>query len=312
MTSLRDRFPLKLGTRSSALAMAQSTESARRLCVYLGVEEDAVTLVPMTTSGDQHLEGTLTEIGGKGLFTKELEESLLDGRIDLAVHSLKDMATLMPTGLLLAGVFEREDVRDALISLHAGGISGLPHGARFGTASLRRAAQVRRLRPDLDIVPLRGNVPTRLSKLRRGEVEATLLAVAGLKRLDLWDEAGAEVLSVDQFLPAVGQGAIALQCRETDTTIRELIAAVNHQETFLAITAERAMLRILDGSCRTPIGGYAQRAGEAYHLHGILLSDDGQTLWEAQEWAPPEDMVALGETVGHAIRLQLVRSQADR
>jgi hydroxymethylbilane synthase len=307
MTSLRHRFPLKLGTRASALAMAQAQETQRKLCAYLGAEVGDIVLVPMTTSGDKHLEGTLTEIGGKGLFTKELEDSLLSGRIDLAVHSLKDMATVMPPRLIIAATFEREDVRDALISNHPGGLEGLPQGAVFGTASLRRAAQVKQVRPDLEIFPLRGNVPTRLSKLRRGEVDATLLAVAGLKRLNLWEESGAVALSAHEFIPAVGQGAIALQCREDDHEIRALLEAVNHADTFHAITAERAMLRVLDGSCRTPIGGHAAREGDRFRLRGILLSDDGQTLWQAEDSAAPEDMAALGEAVGHAIKAQAGR-----
>jgi hydroxymethylbilane synthase len=307
MTSLQHRLPLTIGTRASALAMAQANETARRLREALGVRPEDIVLVPMTTSGDRHLEGTLTEIGGKGLFTKELEESLLTGRIDLAVHSLKDMATLMPPGLMIAATFEREDVRDALISNYPGGLEGLPQRAVFGTASLRRAAQVRQIRPDLDIFPLRGNVPTRLSKLRAGEVAATLLAVAGLKRLGLWEESSAIALPVQDFIPAVGQGAIALQCREDDHDIRDLLAMVNHTDTFHAITAERAMLRVLDGSCRTPIGGYAQRENARFQLRGILLSDDGQTAWRAEESAAPEDMAALGEAVGHAIKAQAGR-----
>lgn len=307
MTSLQHRLPLTIGTRASALAMAQANETARRLRDTFGLRTEDVVLVPMSTSGDRHLEGTLTEIGGKGLFTKELEESLLDGRIDLAVHSLKDMATVMPTGLMIAATFEREDVRDALISNHPGGLEGLPHGALFGTASLRRAAQVKQRRPDLEIFPLRGNVPTRLSKLRSEQVAATLLAVAGLKRLGLWEESGAIALPVQDFIPAVGQGAIALQCREDDHTIRDLLATINHADTFHAITAERAMLRVLDGSCRTPIGGFAQREGEHFRLRGILLSDDGQTVWHAEDRAAPEDMATLGEAVGHAIKAQAGR-----
>lgn len=301
MTSLRDRFPLKLGTRASALAMAQAHEAARRLREHLGAAEEDVVLVPMTTSGDKHLEGTLTEIGGKGLFTKELEEHLHDGRLDFAVHSLKDMATVMPPGLIIAATFEREDVRDALISNHPGGIEDLPQNAVFGTASLRRAAQVLQIRPDIKVIPLRGNVQTRLSKLRRGEVDATLLAVAGLKRLGLWDESGAVALDPRRFIPAVGQGAIALQCREEDVVLRNILSAVNHADTFHAVTAERAMLRVLDGSCRTPIGGHAWREGERFRLRGILLSEDGRQVWQAEADAPLSEMIALGEEVGRRI-----------
>jgi hydroxymethylbilane synthase len=288
--------------------MAQAHETQRIISETFGLALDDIILAPMTTSGDKHLDGTLQNIGGKGLFTKELETALLNGQIDFAVHSLKDMATVMPPGLMIAATFAREDVRDALISNHEGGLEGLPHGARFGTASLRRAAQVKQRRPDVEMFPLRGNVPTRLAKLRAGDVCATLLAVAGLKRLNLWESCGGVALDPQLFIPAVGQGAIALQCREDDYVMRELLNAVNHNDTFLAVTAERAMLRVLDGSCRTPIGGYAVRGADGrFRLQGILLSDDGQTLWQAEDTAGQEDMVALGESVGYAIRTKAGR-----
>ncbi|MBY0356012.1 MAG: hydroxymethylbilane synthase [Rickettsiales bacterium] len=305
MTSLPHRLPLRLGTRASALAMAQATETARHLCQQLDLEPDAISIHPMTTSGDKHLEGSLTEIGGKGLFTKELEEALMHQQIDFAVHSLKDMATALPAGLIIAAVLPREDVRDALLSNHEGGIEGLPHGAQVGTASLRRAAQMLHQRPDLRITPLRGNVATRIAKLRRGEVDATLLAVAGLKRLGLWEESGAQLLEINQFLPAVAQGAIALQCHQDNIALREILSSINHRDSFDAITAERAMLRVLDGSCRTPIGGYAMCIGDQFHLRGQWLSDDGQQSFTAQQTADRLSLDALGESVGRAILAQI-------
>ncbi len=205
------------------------------------------------------------EAGGKGLFTKEIEEALLAGAIDLAVHSAKDMPTVLPDGLMLAACLPREDVRDAFISRKAASLRDLPHGAVVGTASLRRQAMVKRLRPDISVVPLRGNVETRLRKLEAGEVDATLLALAGLKRLGLADKATA-LLDVDEFLPAVGQGAITIEAREDDARTRELLAKIDHADTSVALACERAFLAVLDGSCRTPIAGHAVLDGDAISL----------------------------------------------
>src|SRR5689334_18877765 len=232
-----------------------------------------IEIVTIRTSGDRIQDRPLAEAGGKGLFVKEIEEALLTGAIDLAVHSAKDMPTVLPDGLMLAACLPREDVRDAFISRKAASLRDLPHGAVVGTASLRRQAMVRRLRPDVSVVPLRGNVETRLKKLDAGEVDATLLALAGLKRLGLADKATA-LLEPDEFLPAVGQGAITIEARHDDARTRALLAAIDHADTSVALAAERAFLAVLDGSCRTPIAGHALVTGERVSFRGLILRPD--------------------------------------
>jgi hydroxymethylbilane synthase len=278
---------VRIGTRKSPLAVAQ----ARLVAAMLGVEAE---IIPMTTTGDQ-LTGPLTEEGGKGLFTKELEEALLAHTIDIAVHSAKDMQTTLPAGLVLACVPEREDVRDVLIG--AASIAALPQGAVLGSASLRRSAQALRQRPDLKIINLRGNVQTRLDKIKKGEAHATLLALAGLKRLGISPLPGTP-LSVDEMLPAVAQGALGIECRKDDTQTQTLLAQINHAPSMTAVICERALLRALDGSCRTPIAGLATLENKMLRLRGMLLSPDGKQCWQVDEKAAPQDAEKLGTAVG--------------
>jgi hydroxymethylbilane synthase len=241
---------------------------------------------------------TLAEIGGKGLFTKEIDEALLEGRIDLAVHSMKDMPTWLAEGLVIGAILPREDPRDAWISRHAGGLDGLPAGAVVGTASLRRAAQVLHRRPDVTVVPLRGNVGTRLEKVARGDVDATVVALAGLRRLGR-AEAATAVLEPEDMLPAVAQGAIGVACRADD--VRALAATLDDAETARAVSAERAMLARLDGSCRTPIAALAVGDGGALDLRGLIAKTDGSAVVKARETAPAADGAALGEAVAERL-----------
>src|SRR3954452_21251170 len=236
--------------------------------------DGALELVPIRTTGDRVQTRLLAEIGGKGLFTKEIEEALLDHRIDIAVHSLKDMETVLPAGLAIGCVLKRDDPRDVLVGRKALTLAGLPRGARVGTASLRRRAQLLRLRPDLAIVPIRGNVNTRLAKLDAGEVDALILALCGLERLGKQGAIG-EILEVDTMLPAVAQGALAVECRALDDEVRALLAPLHHKPTAACVLAERSMLKALDGSCRTPIAGLARIAGNSLNLDALLLSPDG-------------------------------------
>ena len=267
---------IRIGTRGSPLALAQ----ARMVHAALAAQgAGEIEIVAIRTSGDRIQDRPLSEAGGKGLFTKEIEEALLAGTIDLAVHSAKDMPTLLPEGLMLAACLPREDVRDAFISRKAASLRELPQGAVVGTASLRRQAMVKRLRPDVSVVPLRGNVETRLRKLEAGEVDATLLALAGLKRLGLADKATA-LLDAQEFLPAVGQGAITIEARADDARTRALLAKIDHADTSMALGCERAFLAVLDGSCRTPIAGHAVLDGDAISFRGMILRPDGSEAFE--------------------------------
>lgn len=268
---------IRIGTRGSPLALAQAHEVAGRLVAAHGLAPERFEIVVIRTSGDRIQDRPLSEAGGKGLFTKEIEDALLDGRIDLAVHSMKDMPTLLPDGLEIVCLLPRADVRDAFISLRWPTLAALPAGARIGTSSLRRSAQIRRSRPDLVIVPLRGNVQTRLRKLAEGEADATLLAVAGLDRLGMADRITAPI-AVDEMLPAVAQGAIGIEIRSTDAATRALVTAIDDAPTSRTVGAERAFLARLEGSCRTPIAALAQLDGETLHLRGEILSPDGRTV----------------------------------
>lgn len=290
--------PIKLGTRQSALALRQA-EMVRAL---LGPEQ--VELVPMLTSGDRFCHQPLADIGGKGLFTKEMDEALLNGSIDIAVHSLKDVPTWLPKGIIIAAVLEREDPREALITLHGNSLEAIPQGGSFATSSLRRAAQVLQVRPDLRIVPLRGNVPGRLEKILDQRVaDATFLAYAGLKRLGLEHKAAA-LLPVEAFLPSVAQGVLAILCREDDAPRRALLGTLNHVPSFQAITAERAMLDVLDGSCRTPIAGLAEIHGNQLTLRGLLAMPDGSQTRQETIIGPAESAEILGRTLGERLRQQ--------
>jgi hydroxymethylbilane synthase len=292
---------LRIGTRGSPLALAQARMTRAALAVALGWSEDAIEIVTIRTSGDRIQDRPLSEAGGKGLFTKEIEEALLAGTIDLAVHSAKDMPTVLPDGLMLAACLPREDVRDVFISRKAPSVSELPQGAVVGTASLRRQAMVKRLRPDISTVVLRGNVETRLRKLEAGEVDATLLALAGLKRLGLADKATA-LLGEQEFLPAVGQGAITIEARANDARTREFLAKIDHSDTSVALACERAFLAVLDGSCRTPIAGHAVLDGDALKFRGMILRPDGSEAFETSRTGAWRDGVALGADAGAELK----------
>lgn len=292
---------LRIGTRGSPLALWQAHAVQAALAAALKVEPAQVAIEVIRTTGDQIQDRALSEAGGKGLFTKELEEALLDGRVDLAVHSAKDVATYLPEGLHLAGYLPRADVRDALILKSGAGLADLPAGARVGTASLRREAQLRRLRPDLKVELLRGNVHTRLARVKDGDFDGTLLALAGLTRLGLADVASA-VLATSDFLPAVGQGAVAIECRVNDPATNAAIAAVACRDTGIALAAERAFLTALDGSCRTPIAGLAKVDGDQVRLSGLVMTPDGADAAEASGAAPIADAAALGTALGTELR----------
>jgi hydroxymethylbilane synthase len=302
--------PLRIGTRGSPLALVQARSVRARLVQVLGVDEQAMELVIIRTTGDAIQDRPLAEEGGKGLFTKEIEEALLDARIDLAVHSAKDMPTMLPAGLMLAACLEREDARDVFISRKAKSLAELPKGASLGTTSPRRQAIAKRTRPDLRVVPLRGNVETRLRKLDDGEVDATILALAGLKRLGLADRA-TKIMDADEFLPAAGQGAIAIETRADDRRTRELLALIDHADTSVAVTCERAFLAVLDGSCKTPIGAHAEISGDTIHFRGLLAHPDGDPSYEKNSQGPRADAIKIGTQAGHAVKRDAPRGLLD-
>jgi hydroxymethylbilane synthase len=266
-----------------------------------GLREEEIEIVVITTSGDRIQDRSLAEIGGKGLFTLEIEEQLTDGRIDLAVHSSKDMPTFLPDGLHLSVFLEREDPRDAFIGREAKTLLDLPPGAVVGSASLRRQALIRRIRPDLEIVNFRGNVQTRLRKLEEKEVDATFLAYAGLKRLGL-GHIVTEMMDARAFPPAPGQGAITVESRIGDERIDNLLAPINHLPTSTALTCERAFLGTLDGSCRTPIAGLATISGETIHFHGMVLLPDGSESHEVTGEGPLADAAQIGRDAALRVR----------
>jgi hydroxymethylbilane synthase len=297
---------IKIGTRGSPLALAQAHETKDRLLAAHGTEaggalsEDNIEIEIFTTAGDRIQDKSLRTFGGKGLFTKEIEDALLEGRIDLAVHSMKDVQTVLPEGLHIAAILPREDVRDAFISPKAGRIDDLPEGAVVGTASLRRQAQVKWFRPDLEVVTFRGSVQTRLEKLRKGEVDATFLAVAGLNRLGLSSEVTSFV-EPDVMLPAVAQGAIGIECREGDDLIEALLAPLNSEATRICVDAERAFLRRLDGSCRTPIAALAQLDEDRLYLQGQVLAPDGGQEYSGEASRPMAENIDLGIEVAERL-----------
>jgi hydroxymethylbilane synthase len=292
---------MHIGSRGSPLALAQARAVRDRLAAALGLDPEHIPIEAIRTTGDKVQDRPLAQAGGKGLFTKEIEEALIAGRIDLAVHSAKDVPTVLPAGLVLSACLPREDARDVFISAKVKSLRELPAGAAVGTASLRRQALVKRLRPDLQIVSLRGNVETRLRKLGAGEADATILALAGLKRLDLTG-AVATVLDIDEFLPAVGQGAIVIETREDDDRTRALLASIDDADTATALAAERAFLRTLDGSCRTPIAGYATVAADALEFRGMILKPDGSECFECARRGARNDAAALGADAGRELK----------
>jgi len=305
--SAREASVLRIGSRGSPLALIQARAVQSGLAAAAGLDARRIELVAIRTTGDAVQDRPLAEAGGKGLFTKEIEQALIAGKIDLAVHSSKDIPTLLPAGLLLAGFLPREDPRDAFISRKAKTLRELGPGAVVGTASPRREALVKRLRPDLKVVTLRGNVETRLAKLDAGEVDATILAVAGLKRLGLLAEATA-ILDPDEFLPAVGQGAIGIETRADDANTRALVAKVDDPDTAIALAAERAFLAVLDGSCRTPIGGHAEVSGGKIRFRGVIVKSDGSEAFEVAREGRREAAAEIGADAGRELRQ---RASAD-
>ncbi len=287
---------LRIGTRGSPLALAQAHEVQGLLAAM------ATEIVVIKTTGDKVQDRPLADIGGKGLFTKEIDEALRDGRVDLAVHSMKDLETWPADGIAVAAVLEREDVRDVFISEKADSLENLPAGCVVGTSSLRRQAQILGRRPDLRVEAFRGNVQTRMRKLKAGEADATLLALAGLRRLGMADVA-TEILGTDVILPAVAQGAIGMTCRDEDDRVRERLAPLNHSQTWDRMTAERAMLAALDGSCRTPIGGLAEIGDNgSLSLRGLIAKADGTEIIETTRNGPAADAEALGRDAGEELR----------
>jgi hydroxymethylbilane synthase len=264
-------------------------------------EAGAVEIVTIRTTGDRVQDRLLAEIGGKGLFAKEIEEALLAGHVDLAVHSLKDMETWLPDGLVIAGVPPRDDPRDAFLSASSTSLAALPYGAKVGTASLRRQAQLLRHRPDLSIVPVRGNVNTRLRKMEAGEVDALVLALCGLERLDLSRRA-TEILSREVMLPAVGQGTLAIECRTADEVVRQLVEPLHDPISAARVAAERAMLAALDGSCRTPIAGLAEIDGRHLTIEGLLLNEDGSEEVRGRVEGGIDDAAQIGSELGKDLR----------
>jgi len=292
---------MKVGTRGSPLALVQTRQVCELLAQAAGIATSAIEIVVIRTSGDKIVDRSLAEAGGKGLFTKELDEALIAGAIDCAVHSAKDLQTFLPQGLVIAGCPPREDARDALISSKAASFAALPIGARLGSASPRRQAMALRARPDLKVGLLRGNVETRLRKVESGEFDLTLLALAGLKRLGL-EQRAAAVLETDEFLPAVGQGAIAVTARRDDARLAKTLAPIFDAPTGVALAAERAFLAELDGSCRTPIGGHARLTDNRVSFRGATLSLDGRYCVETAREGSADDAVRLGAEAGRELR----------
>lgn len=294
---------IRIGTRGSPLALAQAHETRDKLIASHPelAEEGAVQIVIIKTTGDKILSQPLADIGGKGLFTKEIDEALINADIDIAVHSMKDVPTYLPDKTILPCNLPREDVRDAFISLTATSLADIPAGAVVGTASLRRKSQILHRYPSLKVLEnFRGNVQTRLRKLNDGVVQATLLALAGLKRLNM-TESVTSILPIDDMLPAVAQGAIGIACRSDDEKMANYIASLNHDDTRLAVACERAFLETLDGSCRTPIAGYASRDKDGNCLfRGLVASPDGTRVLETSRKGSYtfEEMVAMGKDAG--------------
>ncbi len=302
------RTPLLIGTRGSPLALAQAYETRARLMAAHELPETAFEIVVIKTTGDKVLDRPLGEIGGKGLFTKEIEDALLAGDVDIAVHSMKDMPVEQPGGLAITTYLPREDVRDAFVSFRHGSIADLPEGAIVGTSSLRRRAQLKHRRPDLQVVEFRGNVQTRMRKLEDGVAEATFLAMAGLNRLNMAD-VPASAISEDDMLPAVAQGAIGIEQRDGDSIVSPLLAAIHDHETGLRLAAERAYLAALDGSCQTPIGGLAELDGTGtLRLRGEIIRPNGSESLTTERSGAVEDGAEIGKAAAEDLR---ARASAD-
>jgi hydroxymethylbilane synthase len=292
---------VRIGTRGSALARWQARAVQDALMAAHGLPDGAFETVVIRTSGDRIADRALLEASGKGLFTKEIEDALTEDAIDIAVHSAKDVPTVLPDGLVLAAYLEREDPRDAFVAAAAARLEDLPPGACIGTASLRRQALVKRARPDIEVGLLRGNVPTRIQRIEEGAFDATLLALAGLKRLGLADRAGS-LLDLESFPPACGQGAIAIECRADDRRILDLLAGIGDRDTAAAITCERGFLEALDGSCRTPIAGHAVVSGTELAFYGLVITPDGTAWHEERMSGPLEDAAEIGRQAGETLK----------
>lgn len=291
--------PLRIGTRGSPMALAQTGMVRDKIvAANPGLETE---IVVVNTVADRILDRPLSEIGGKGLFTKELEQALYADVVDVAVHSMKDVETWLPEGLVIACILERDDPRDAFLARDAARLSDLAPGARVGTSSLRRAAQVLMRRPDLRIVPLRGNANTRMRKLEEGTCDATLLALCGLERLGMADVARS-VLEVDEMLPAVAQGALGIECREGDSDVRALLAPLVSATATAELAAERGLLAELDGSCRTPIAALARITGDHLALEGLLFLPDGSAHWAVSASGPVCDAARIGQEAGAELK----------
>ncbi|NDU99773.1 hydroxymethylbilane synthase [Pseudoroseicyclus tamaricis] len=286
--------PLRIGTRGSPLALAQAHETRSRLMAAWDLPMEAFEVVVVQTTGDRVQDRALKELGGKGLFTREIEEGLIRAELDIAVHSMKDMPVLQPEGLTLDCYLPREDVRDAFVSLEHDRLTDLPQRAVVGTSSLRRRSQLLVRRPDLQVVEFRGNVQTRLRKLREGVAEGTFLAMAGLNRLEMAGAVPAAPIGPDEMLPAVAQGAIGIERRADDRRTAELLAPLHHAETGTRLAAERSFLAALDGSCETPIAGLAELEGGTLHLRGEILKPDGSASYAGQTSGPAEKAMVLG------------------
>ena len=293
--------PLKIGTRGSPLALAQAHETRDRLMAAHGLPEAAFEVVVIKTTGDAVTDRPLGEIGGKGLFTKEIEEALLSGAIGIAVHSMKDMPTELPTGLVIPCLLPREDVRDGFVSLSHESLAAMPKGGVVGTSSLRRRAQLLHRFPHLKLVEFRGNVQTRLRKLEDGVAEATFLACAGLRRLGRAELIRA-ALDPSDMLPAVAQGAIGIECRESDAATAALLAPIHDAPTGVRLAAERAFLAALDGSCRTPIGGLAEIEGDTLRFRGEIIRPDGSECLTTERRGALSDAAAMGADAAAELR----------
>lgn len=292
---------LRIGTRGSPLALHQAELVRATLASENGIAPEEIEIVTIRTSGDAVRDRPLADVGGKGLFTKEIEEALLDGRVDLAVHSAKDVPTFLPPGLTLAAYLKREDARDAFVSTLVGSVAELPHGSVVGSASVRREALIRRMRPDVEVKLLRGNVHTRLEKVASGEFAGSVLALAGLKRLGL-DAQAREILDPAVFPPSVGQGAIAIEIRADDAAAAAHVAKVNHGPTSTALAAERAFLAVLDGSCRAPIAGHAEIENGRVQFYGLLIATNGHEFVETRREGAAADAAALGADAGQELK----------
>ena len=285
---------IRIGTRGSLLALKQS--GMMKAALEKLWPEIEVELQIIKTTGDKITDVPLAKVGGKGLFVKEIEDALLDKSVDLAVHSMKDVPAALPQGLEIAAVPEREDPRDALIIRQGQNIGDLAHGAIIGTSSLRRAAQMRKMRPDVEIRNLRGNLETRLRKLDEGQFDAIILAAAGLRRMG-WQDRITVYMDPVEFIPAIGQGALGIEARSDDEKIRKILTPLNHLETAVAVRAERSLLKELEGGCQVPIGGHARIVGRMIELSGLVASLDGLEVFRAVRTAPLEEAVELGKRV---------------